>query len=368
MLLDEPLVSADQVGPSSSRSRWHSLLLGAAALSAAGLCGALALCAAPVVGRPGVVALAEPREHHNEHWPLQLSASEDFVREWAALCQRHAAQISVGGALVMVSVFFLASVPWGVSGFANMALTMKIPQPGLVGTVSFIVVVFSSLSVVCGLATDWVGVTVAGAKVLIIILIIMSWALHHEVIFPPDRGLVARTNIGVVKKSHNQEGFCKNVSLVGCLLVLIGNELAMPQTSGICDMGRLLTIFAFVRFGVRGYIDRAKHKHYRFPSSVGVLAWLFTQLGAWLVVLGPILPKTWTVGPFATREVATIVGAKMMIISLVVTSYSGHWKCYRRAAAAEAKDEQYYHKLSLQKNISIAGGFVMIIGFHLPHL
>lgn len=106
--------------------------------------------------------------------------------------------------------------------------------------------------------------------------------------------------------------------------------------------------------GLKGYISIAIHFRFPAPRFFGSAAMVSVVLGPLLILGGEISGFAW----------ATIAGAKLLTVFLVVTSYVGH--C-RPLATARGVDRAA-HKQNLAKNISVIGGLTALVGYKLREL
>lgn len=370
-MLDEPLVHQEEQG-GSTRLLLASALTRVAALIAAALGAASAISAVATAAGDGAAGPAALRGA-GPSAAIRLAA-EDPLSTHVAWWRQHGAGVVDAGGPVLMLVFLMSGLENGIFGFIGIARALQYPLPAFVGCMGALFNTGGAVMVLVGLFISDALLVIAGAKMVIIFLIFASYSGHYKPLSSAE---------GQEKVKH-QQSLANNVSLGGCLVMLIGHEIMqlspsapligpvvafyLPLAPGISTVGRFLMVFPFVsagaKLGVAGFTGIARHFGFPLPAISGFLAFLFSQLGSSLVLLSPFLPSRWSIGPFNAQVVTSIAGAKMLIIFLIIASYSGHF----RPMVTSEGPEQRHHMLSLAKNVSIIGGMLIIIGFDLPRL
>eukprot|EP00446_Apocalathium_sp_SHHI-4_P007392 CAMPEP_0177162826 /NCGR_PEP_ID=MMETSP0367-20130122/6087_1 /TAXON_ID=447022 ORGANISM="Scrippsiella hangoei-like, Strain SHHI-4" /NCGR_SAMPLE_ID=MMETSP0367 /ASSEMBLY_ACC=CAM_ASM_000362 /LENGTH=367 /DNA_ID=CAMNT_0018608613 /DNA_START=40 /DNA_END=1144 /DNA_ORIENTATION=- len=367
-MLDEPLVHQEEQG-GSTRLPLASSLARVAALTAAALGAASAISAVAAAAGDGAAGPAALRGAA----AIGLAA-EDPLSTYVAWWKQHGAGVVDVGGPVLMLVFLMSGLENGIFGFIGIARAMQYPMPAFVGCMGALFNTGGAVMVLVGLFISDALLVIAGAKMVVIFLIFASYSGHYKPLSSAE---------GQEKVKH-QQSLANNVSLGGCLVMLIGHEIMqlspsapligpvvafyLPLAPGISTVGRFLMVFPFVsagaKLGVAGFTGVARHFGFPLPAISGLLAFLFSQLGSSLVMLSPFLPSRWAIGPFNAQAVTAIAGAKMLIIFLIIASYSGHF----RPMVTSEGPEQRHHMLSLAKNVSIIGGMLIIIGVDLPRV
>jgi len=122
----------------------------------------------------------------------------------------------------------------------------------------------------------------------------------------------------------------------------------------LVEFGRVVLVFMFIgasgSLGVSGFTGIAQYFKYPAPSFMGLMAFLFCSLGSIGVIAGPLMGCAMT----------SIIGAKLLIIFLIIATYSGH---YKPLAPLPPGMEKMGHWYAMWKNIAIIGALLMIIGY-----
>ncbi|CAK0816371.1 unnamed protein product, partial [Prorocentrum cordatum] len=130
------------------------------------------------------------------------------------------------------------------------------------------------------------------------------------------------------------------------------------RSSGWCSSPRsrrCIFLKAAASLRVSGLAGLAGRLGFPCPGFLGLLGFLTLLVGPALVL----------VGPFVHCALASIVGAKMLLVFLAVATYTGHWKPMR---SAEDDTSAVFHMRAVMGNLSIMGGCVAIVGFALRDL
>jgi len=301
-----------------------------------------------------------PAQFQGQVAVLQLSSSSliSYVAWW----KRHGFWLVEAGRVLLVFVLLGAGLKIGPSGFIGIAKHFQFPLPIIMGPAAAFFCVVGSLLVIGGPLVGSGLASIVGAKMGIVFMIPATYSGHLKPLSTAE---------GDAKKSHEQH-LGRNIAIIGGLVVVIASDLPsvhLAAFSGwvnfwqyhallVGEVGRFLVVFpclgAAGALGVGGFTGIATHLKYPMPAFMGMMAVLFTGLGSVFVVAGPALGCA----------LLSIAGAKMLIIFLVIASYSGHYKPMLASEGAAKTD----HEQSLGKNASIIGALIMIIGYALPGL